>query len=76
MTAKAGWNRAGQSPYVLNRFLDRDDLSEVRFEAELAGLSEWWRKLKARVRRRPGPFQAPHGARGAVPGGGRRPHRR
>jgi hypothetical protein len=29
-----------------HRFLDSDDLSEVRFEAELAGVGQLWRTLK------------------------------
>ena len=36
-TCDIGENRLGANPYTLCRFLDRDDISELRFEAEVSG---------------------------------------
>jgi hypothetical protein len=45
VTCIPGWNRPGHSPYELNRVLDGEDVSEIRFESELAGLSQLIRGL-------------------------------
>lgn len=43
-TIKAGFTRAGDSPYELRRFLDSERVSELEFEAEMCGFFELIRR--------------------------------
>ena len=43
-TIKAGFTRAGDSPYELHRFLDSERVSPIEFEAEMSGFFELIRR--------------------------------
>ncbi|HEY9547911.1 MAG TPA: polysaccharide deacetylase family protein [Kiloniellaceae bacterium] len=43
-TTKAGFTRAGDSPYELRRFLDSEQVSPLEFEAEMSGFFELIRR--------------------------------
>ena len=45
-TCEAGMNRPGTNPYLLRRHLDRDDASDLEFEAEVSGIFELWRMAR------------------------------
>jgi peptidoglycan/xylan/chitin deacetylase (PgdA/CDA1 family) len=53
MTCDVGSNVCGDSPYLLKRYLDRDDAWDVEFEAELSGISDFLRKLRGTIGRPP-----------------------
>jgi peptidoglycan/xylan/chitin deacetylase (PgdA/CDA1 family) len=48
-TCDPGMNATGQDVMLLKRHLDRDDVSNLRFEAEMCGLLEIARNLRARL---------------------------
>ena len=50
-TAELGSNRVGANPYKLSRYLDREDMSETKFLAEMSGLMDWLRNAKRLVKR-------------------------
>jgi peptidoglycan/xylan/chitin deacetylase (PgdA/CDA1 family) len=50
-TCDSGMNRAGENPYLLRRFLDSDNISEIEFEAQLSGVFEIAGLLRALVGR-------------------------
>jgi peptidoglycan/xylan/chitin deacetylase (PgdA/CDA1 family) len=54
-TCVPGFVRAGAPPYRLGRFLDGADIDQLSFEAELAGVLEVARRVRARLRGRPEP---------------------
>lgn len=53
-TCRIGFNDAGTSAYELKRYLDREDVSEIEFLAEISGYSSLLRRLRGRIRRRGG----------------------
>jgi peptidoglycan/xylan/chitin deacetylase (PgdA/CDA1 family) len=53
MTCDVGSNAHGDSPYLLKRYLDRDDAWDVEFEAELSGISDLLRSLRGTIGRPP-----------------------
>ena len=52
-TCDIGLNRFGSSLYFLKRHLDRDDASDIEFEAEVCGVMEIARWLRGRFARMP-----------------------
>jgi peptidoglycan/xylan/chitin deacetylase (PgdA/CDA1 family) len=44
-TCDTGLNPAGRPPLLLNRFLDREDFSDIEFESEIAGVRELLRMI-------------------------------
>ena len=50
-TCDPGMNRRGDSPLTLRRFLDSSEMSQLKFEAELAGFSELLRQAGGVVER-------------------------
>jgi hypothetical protein len=53
MTCDVGSNHSGHSPFLLKRYLDRDDAREIEFEAELSGVSDLLRSLRGTIGRPP-----------------------
>jgi peptidoglycan/xylan/chitin deacetylase (PgdA/CDA1 family) len=51
-TCDAGFNDAADSPLLLKRFLDSESVSDIEFEAEVAGVRELLRNLRQKVRSR------------------------
>lgn len=49
-TCEPGLNYPGTSKLALKRFLDGEDVSQIEFEAELAGFSELLRRVRARLK--------------------------
>lgn len=49
-TCEPGMNRATTEPLSLRRFLDRDDMPRIVFEAELSGFGEVWLGLRRLLR--------------------------
>lgn len=49
VTTNLGWNFSGASPYALKRFVDGDSTPEIRFEAELAGVTDLLRRLRQTI---------------------------
>src|SRR5262249_49826858 len=49
-TCDAGFNYPSTPPLGLKRFLDGEDIAQIEFEAELSGLMEIMRRLRARWR--------------------------
>jgi peptidoglycan/xylan/chitin deacetylase (PgdA/CDA1 family) len=62
VTTVAGWNYPGASPYFLKRCLDHTDIPLIRFQAEVAGVSEVFRGITRRLRRGAGVRPAANGA--------------
>ncbi len=50
-TCEVGLNRRGDHPYALRRFMDGSSVSQIEFEAELAGFAELVRRARNRLRR-------------------------
>lgn len=50
-TCDSGLNDAATSPMLLKRYLDRDDATDLEFEAELSGFSELLRTLRRSANR-------------------------
>jgi hypothetical protein len=47
-TCDVGENRRTTHPLILSRFLDRDDLSDLEFEAEISGFKPLLRRVTRR----------------------------
>jgi len=45
-TCDAGSNSSDDSPFFLRRYMDRDDASDIEFEAELSGVADFMRRLR------------------------------
>lgn len=54
-TCEAGLNDARSSPFLLRRYLDRDDATDVEFEAELCGFADILRGIRNFLSRPPQP---------------------
>ena len=52
-TCEAGLNYANTPFFALKRFLDGEDISQIEFEAELAGFAELLRRMRSRLARSP-----------------------
>jgi peptidoglycan/xylan/chitin deacetylase (PgdA/CDA1 family) len=50
-TCDSGMNSRGDNPYLLRRFLDSDNISDIEFEAHISGVFEMARLLRYSVRR-------------------------
>lgn len=50
-TCDPGMNGAGQSPYLLRRFLDSESISDIEFEGQICGVFEMAKLLQASLRR-------------------------
>jgi peptidoglycan/xylan/chitin deacetylase (PgdA/CDA1 family) len=48
-TCDAGSNSSDQSPFLLRRYMDRDDVTDIEFEAELSGFADFLRMLRGAV---------------------------
>lgn len=46
-TCEPGMNDSGQSPYLLRRFLDSESISDIEFEAQVCGVFEMAKLLRA-----------------------------
>jgi peptidoglycan/xylan/chitin deacetylase (PgdA/CDA1 family) len=58
-TCERGLNLRSTPRFALKRFLDGEHISDIEFEAELSGFTEFLRRARAIVRRlAPGPFAA------------------
>jgi peptidoglycan/xylan/chitin deacetylase (PgdA/CDA1 family) len=49
-TCDSGLNGRGENPYVLRRFLDSDNISDIEFEGHISGVFEIARLLRTAVR--------------------------
>ncbi len=50
-TCDAGSNTSDASPFLLRRYMDRDDASEIEFEAEICGFADFLRMLRGAISR-------------------------
>ena len=48
-TCDAGSNTSNASPFLLRRYMDRDDANEIEFEAELCGFADFLRMLRGAI---------------------------
>jgi peptidoglycan/xylan/chitin deacetylase (PgdA/CDA1 family) len=52
-TCDPGSNTSRASPFLLRRYMDRDDANDIEFEAELCGFADFLRMLRGAISARP-----------------------